>query len=99
MNNFDLNNYVYKTSNPRRTVFYVGVTNSLERRISEHHSNKGKPETFAGKYFCYELIYFEVFQNINEAINREKELKSLSRDNKLSLIKSVNPKLKKYAIL
>jgi putative endonuclease len=99
MNNFDLNNYVYITSNPRRTVFYIGVTNSLERRITEHHSNKGKRETFAGKYFCYELIYFEVFQNINEAIYREKELKSWSKEKKLALIKSVNPKLKKYAIL
>ena len=49
--------------------------------------------------YDYELIYFEVFQNINEAIYRENELKTLSRENKLALIKSVNPKLKKYAIL
>ena len=72
MNNFDLNNCVYITSNPRRTVFYVGVTNSQERRISEHHCNKGKLETFAGKYFCYELIYFEVFQNIMKLLKEKK---------------------------
>jgi putative endonuclease len=77
MSNFDLNNYVYITCNPGRTTFYIGVTNSLERRIAEHYSNKGKPETFVGKYYCYELNYFEIFQDIKEAIAREKELRGL----------------------
>lgn len=99
MGNFDLNNYVYITSNPGRTVFYIGVTNSLERRILEHFNNKGRKETFVGKYYCYELIYFEILQNIKEAITREKELKSWSREKKLCLIKSVNPTLKRYDIL
>jgi putative endonuclease len=99
MSNFDLNNYVYITSNPGRTVFYTGVTNSLERRISEHFNNKGKIETFAGKYYCYELVYFEIFQDIKAAINREKEFKSLSKEKKLELIKIINPRLKRYDIL
>lgn len=64
MSNFDLNNYVYITSNPSRTVFYIGVTNSLERRIAEHFNKKGNSETFAGKYYCYELVYFEIFKDI-----------------------------------
>jgi putative endonuclease len=99
MNNFDLNNYVYITCNPGRTTFYIGVTNSLERRIAEHYSNKGKPETFAGKYYCYELIYFEIFQNIKDAIDREKELKSWSKAKKMNLIQTVNPNLKRYDVL
>lgn len=40
---------MYITSSPSRTVFYIGVTNSLERRIAEHFSNKGNCKTFAGK--------------------------------------------------
>jgi putative endonuclease len=99
MSNFDLNNYVYITSNPSRRVFYIGVTNSLERRIAEHFNNKGNSETFAGKYYCYELIYFEIFNDIKKAICREKELKSWSREKKLELVKAVNPKLKRYDVL
>jgi putative endonuclease len=94
-----MSNSVYITSNPGRTVFYVGVTNSIERRISEHFHNKGKQETFAGKYYCYELIYFETFQDIKEAIAREKELKSWSKERKLNLVKIVNPKLNRYDVL
>jgi putative endonuclease len=99
MSNFDLNNYVYITSNPSRRVFYIGVTNSLERRIAEHFNNKGNSETFAVKYYCYELIYFEIFNDIKKAICREKELKSWSREKKLELVKAVNPKLKRYDVL
>jgi len=85
------NYFVYITTNPAKTVFYIGVTNNLERRISEHRTNRGKPETFAGKYYCYKLIYFEEFFNINEAIDREKELKHFNRIDKIQLIKTVNP--------
>ena len=99
MINFDLNNYVYITSNPSRIVFYIGVTNSLERRIAEHFNKKGNSETFAGKYYCYELIYFEIFKDRKEAIYREKELKYWSREKKLDLIKAINPKLKRYNVL
>jgi putative endonuclease len=95
MSNFDLNNYVYITTNPRRTVFYKGVTNDLQRRVNEHQSNKGDNSTFAGKYFCYELVYYEVYNNIVQAINREKEIKNSSKNDKMDLIRKSNPYLKK----
>ena len=57
----------------------------------EHYFNRGLPDTFAGKYFCYNLIYYENFQYINEAIRREKEIKGWSRKKKIELIKTMNP--------
>lgn len=89
----DLNYFVYITTNPNKTVLYTGVTNDLYRRMNEHFANKGKKETFAGRYYCYQLIYFERHTDINNAIEREKEIKDLSRELKLQLIKSVNPKM------
>jgi len=84
--------FVYITTNPRKTVLYTGLTNDLERRMFEHYDNRGKKETFAGKFFCYKLIYFETFNDIKEAIQREKEIKNLSRALKEQLIAEVNPK-------
>lgn len=74
------NYFVYITSNPTRTVLYVGVTNDLVRRLEEHRTNKGKPETFAGRYYCYNLVYYERFGHIQQAIEREKEVKLMSRE-------------------
>ncbi len=88
----------YITSNPNRTTFYTGVTNNIHRRLLEHHDNRGKKETFAGRYYCYELVYYENYFTINEAIDREKELKDLSRVLKLELIKTMNPRLNKLII-
>ncbi len=56
MSNFDFNNYVYITTNPRRTVFYKGVTNDLQRRVNEHQSNKGDNSTFAMNLFIMKFI-------------------------------------------
>jgi putative endonuclease len=63
--------FVYITTNPDKTTLYVGVTNNLERRLYEHHENRGNQKSFAGRYYCYNLIYFEKFANNNEAIMRE----------------------------
>ena len=83
--------YVYIITNQERKVLYTGVTNALAQRLIEHYQNRGKEETFAGRYFCYHLVYFEQFQHINEAIAREKEIKGWRREKKLTLINSVNP--------
>jgi putative endonuclease len=90
--------YVYITTNPGKTTFYVGVTNNIARRIGEHKMNRGKWETFAGRYSCYQLIYYETFQYINDAIAREKELKLMNRSKKLDLIKTKNPHLGFYQL-
>jgi putative endonuclease len=87
----DDNFFVYITTNPGKTTFYTSVTNDLKRRMDEHYSNKGKKETFAGRYFCYQLIFYERFPSIISAIEREKEIKDLSRNKKLDLIKEFNP--------
>jgi putative endonuclease len=84
-------NNIYIVTNPERTVLYIGVTNNLDSRLAEHFFNKGNVKTFAGKFYCYNLVYFEEFQYINDAIAREKELKGWSRAKKEGLIKTKNP--------
>ena len=55
--------------------------------------NRGDHRTFAGRYYCYKFLYYEHFIDINQAILREKEIKKMSRNNKLKLIKAKNPQL------
>ena len=88
------NYFVYITTNPSKTVLYVGVTNDLAVRLEQHKNNRGKPETFAGRYFCYKLLYYERHTLVHHAIEREKELKLLSREQKLDLIRIENPYLR-----
>jgi putative endonuclease len=87
----DHNYYVYILTNPGKTVLYIGVTNNLSIRLNQHKENRGKPETFAGKYYCYKLVYWENYKYVRDAISREKELKLLNRDKKIELIKTINP--------
>lgn len=75
-----------------RTTFYTGVTTNLTRRITEHKSGKGS--LFTAKYNLKDLIYFEEFLDIQEAIKREKQLKSWNKDWKIDLVKKLNPELK-----
>jgi putative endonuclease len=82
--------YIYIVTNPERTVLYVGVTNNLPQRLVEHWVNRGIPKTFAGRYYCYNLIYYEEFKYVNDAIAREKEIKGWNRQKKINLIKTIN---------
>jgi putative endonuclease len=84
--------FVYITTNKSKKVLYTGVTNNLLRRLSEHYEDsKERKESFAGKYNCYNLIYFEKYFSIIHAINREKEIKLLKRNKKEELINDLNP--------
>jgi putative endonuclease len=83
--------FTYITTNPDRTVLYTGMTNDLEQRIIEHYLNKGNTKTFAGRYYCYNLLFFQSFHKPMEAITYEKEIKSMSRKQKEELINSTNP--------
>ena len=85
------NYFIYITTNPNKEVLYIGITNNLKRRLSEHYENKGKLGTFAGEYYCYKLIYLERFSNASQAIARETQLKSWSRKKKENLIATTNP--------
>ena len=83
--------YVYIMSNTYRTTFYIGVTADLSQRIIEHHDGIGSK--FTSKYNLKDLIYFEEFTDIDQAISREKQLKNWHKEWKLNLIKTINPKL------
>jgi putative endonuclease len=84
--------YVYIMSNKGLTTMYIGVTNNLERRVLEHKLGKGSK--FTTKYKLDRLIYLEEFEDVTNAIAREKQLKNWHRDWKWNLIKSLNPGLK-----
>jgi len=70
-------------------VLYIGVTNDLTRRIEEHKN--GIQESFTKKYKCKNLVYYEHYDDINQAIYRETEIKKWRREKKITLIKSINP--------
>ena len=76
-------------TNANHTTLYVGVTNSLKRRASEHHQGIGS--AFTSKYKCSKLVYYELFPDIEQAIAREKTLKKYKREWKKNLIESLNP--------
>jgi len=82
--------YVYILTNANHTVLYTGVTNDLVRRVFEHEKKIFKG--FTSKYNVDKLIYFELFDFIDLAIKREKQIKGYSRKKKLALIDSLNPK-------
>ena len=84
--------YIYIVSNQNRTTFYTGVTSDLRRRLTEHADGRGS--NFAARYKLKYLVYFEEFNDLNQAISREKQIKNWRRDWKLSLIKEFNPDLK-----
>jgi putative endonuclease len=73
-------------------VFYTGVTNDLFRRIYEHKEKIIKG--FTQKYNLSKLIYYEVYDDIELALNREKQIKAGSRKKKIELIKNLNPDFK-----
>jgi len=80
--------YVYIMTNVRNTVLYVGVTNDLVRRIYEHKEKLANG--FTKKYDIVKLAYYEVFEDIENAILREKQIKAGSRQKKVELINSTN---------
>ena len=84
------NYFVYIVTNHEKIVLYTGVTNNLEQRLTEHYVNKGNDETFAGKYHCYYLLFFERYQYIDKAIAREKQIKGWLRKKKEALINEEN---------
>ncbi|HSD98803.1 MAG TPA: GIY-YIG nuclease family protein [Patescibacteria group bacterium] len=89
---FSRNYFVYILSNPNRTVLYTGVTGDLVKRVFEHKNKLVKG--FTQKYNVHDLLYYEVFNDVTDAIAREKQLKAGSRKKKIELIKRMNPLFK-----
>ena len=81
--------FIYILTNWKKDVLYVGVTNDISRRLGEHFS--GSIPGFTQKYNCKYLVYYEEFDYINNAIRREKEIKSWRREKKNLLIQKFNP--------
>ncbi len=86
------NGFVYILSNYTRNVLYTGVTSDLDKLIFDHKDGEGSK--FTAKYNLTVLLYYERYPNINEAIEREKQLKNWHREWKFNLIKESNPELK-----
>ncbi|HOW43435.1 MAG TPA: GIY-YIG nuclease family protein [Candidatus Omnitrophota bacterium] len=80
---------VYILTNWNNKVFYTGVTSDLKKRVYEHKEKKF--EGFTKKYNVTKLVFYEVFDDIYEAITREKQIKGGSRQKKLDLIAQMNP--------
>jgi putative endonuclease len=83
---------VYILTNSRHTVLYIGVTNDLKRRVLEHKNKTGS--AFTKRYHVDKLVYFEVGDDVNMAIYREKQIKAGSRQKKIDLINGFNPEWK-----
>ncbi|MDO4758218.1 MAG: GIY-YIG nuclease family protein [Rikenellaceae bacterium] len=81
--------WVYMLTNSNRSVLYIGVTDSLDRRLSEHRQGEGS--AFTARYRVTHLVYYEVYTDIRDAIAREKELKGWRRSKKEALIAQTNP--------
>jgi putative endonuclease len=87
--------FVYIITNKNKSVLYTGVTNDLERRMTEHIS--GLVKGFASRYHLNRLLWFESTPNITAAISREKEIKGWLRSKKVALINSLNLEWKDLA--
>ena len=86
----DYDFWVYIMTNQHDTVLYIGMTNDLTRRISEHRS--GETPGFTADFQCHKLVYHEHSSEVEEAIAREKQLKRRSRKKKVELIERINPR-------
>lgn len=81
--------FIYFMTNKNHTVIYIGVTSDLVKRTYQHKTKFYKG--FTARYNCDKLVYYEEFNDINQAIFREKQLKAGSRKRKEKLINSINP--------
>lgn len=86
MNDF----FIYMRTNRSRVVLYIGVTNSLKRRVLQHRN--GEIEGFTRRYKVDRLVYYESFTDPRDAIARETELKGWRRSKKNALVETLNPK-------
>lgn len=84
--------YIYIFTNSKDNVLYTGVTSNLMERIYEHKEKL--VDGFSKKYNLCKLVYYEVFDRVDDAITREKQIKGGSRDKKIKLIQGMNPDFK-----
>lgn len=80
--NMEQKGYIYLMSNKANTVIYTGVTSDLIKRVYQHKTKTA--DSFTKKYNVEKLVYYEIFEDITEAIKREKQIKAGSRKKKSS---------------
>ena len=81
--------FVYILASKKNGTLYIGVTNNLLKRVYEHKNNL--VEGFTQKYDVHNLVYYEIFRNIQDAITREKNIKKWKRKWKIEMIEESNP--------
>jgi putative endonuclease len=79
----------------RSGTLYIGMTNSIYGRALQH--KRGEIEGFAAKYHCNRLVWYEGYDDVRKAIDREKQLKGWTRAKKIALIESKNPRWEDWA--
>lgn len=89
--------YTYILTNKNHTVLYTGVTSNLSQRMERNRSGYYK-NAFSHKYNVTELVYYEVFDLVVDAIAREKQIKGGSRQKKINLINALNPEWKDLSV-
>lgn len=87
--------YVYILQSSSRRVLYIGMTNNLHRRVFQHKTHEFRGFTL--DYDAVRLVYWESFDDVRSAIDREKQLKNWRREKKLKLIATMNPEWKDLA--
>lgn len=92
----DRHYYVYILTNWNNEVMYVGMTNNLERRMYEHKNKL--VDGFTKKYNVFKLVYYELGNDVNAVIAREKEIKKWRREKKDNLVKTLNPEWKDLSL-
>lgn len=85
------NGYVYIMANERPTL-YAGVTSNLIQRVYQHKNNLIKD--FTAKYNLHKLVYYEICESIMSTIFREKQIKDMNRNDKMNMIRNLNPTFK-----
>ena len=89
--------FVYILTNKNNTVLYIGVTSNLIKRIYEHKNSL--VDGFTKRYNVHKVVYYEIFDDPESAIKREKTLKNLLRKKKIDLIKKGNPNFEEVITL
>jgi putative endonuclease len=82
--------WVYILTNKHRNTLYIGITNSIQRRLYQHQC--GEVEGFTKRYHLNRLVWLEHFRNVNDAIACEKKLKGWRRSRKIALVEQTNPR-------
>jgi len=85
----DRQSFIYILTNSVNTVLYTGVTGDLKKRIWQHKEKQA--DGFTRRYNVTKLVYYEVFDNVVTAIEREKQIKGGSRQKKIDLVNGLNP--------